>query len=139
MSLVVDTSFFVALKSLRDANHGRAVELFEEILKGERGTAHTTNLVFSEAVTAVLARTHRHGAAVGVGDLVLLSRDGSPLFPMHHVTAGELLEAWREFRRFRDRELSITDWTSVVVARALEAEAILSFDRGFDGIFPRQS
>jgi len=95
--------------------------------------------VFAEAVTAVLVRTHRHSAAVGVGDLVRLSREGSPVFPMHHVTEEEWEEAWREFRRYRERELSMTDWISVVVARHLEAEAIVSFDRGFDGVFPRRS
>jgi len=139
MTVLVDTSFFVALKSLRDTNHHRAAELFAEILKGEKGAAHTTNLVFSEAVTAALARTHRHSAAVGIGELIFLARDGSPVFPMHHITEEELEEAWREFRRYRERELSMTDWTSVVVARQLEAEAILSFDHGFDGVFPRQS
>lgn len=139
MTVIVDTSFFVALKSLRDADHDRAVALFADLLRGEMGGAHTTNFVFSEAVTAVLARARRHSAAVGVGDLIRLSRDGSPVFPMHHVTEEELEEAWREFRRYRERELSMTDWTTVVVARHLEAEAVLSFDRGFDGVFTRLS
>ncbi len=138
MTVVVDTSFFVALKSLRDADHDRAVGLFAELLRGELGASYATDFVFSEAVTAVLARTHRHSAAVGVGDLIRMSRDGSPVFPMHHVTEDELEEAWSEFRRYRERDLSMTDWASVVVARHLEAEAILTFDRGFDGVFPRR-
>jgi len=139
MTVVVDTSFFVALKSLRDGNHGRAVELFAELLRGEMGAAHTTDFVFAEAVTAVLARTHRHSAAVAIGDLVRLAHRGAPVFPMHHVTESEFVDAWAEFRRYRERELSMTDWTSVVVARGLEADAILSFDRGFDGVFARRS
>jgi len=139
MTVVVDTSFFVALKSLRDADHARAVELFTELLRGDMGAAHTTDFVFSEAVTAVFARTHRHAAAVGVGDLIHLSRERAPVFPMYHVTEDELGDAWKEFRRYRDRELSMTDWTTVIVARVLEADAILSFDRGFDGVFARRS
>lgn len=137
MSLLVDTSFFVALKSLRDANHARAAELFAEILRGERGAVHTTNLVFAEAVTAALARTHRHAAAVGVGEAILLSRGGRPVFSMHDVSSERLREAWGEFLRYTDKELSMTDWTSVVVARHMELDAILSFDGGFDGIYPR--
>ena len=49
------------------------------------------------------------------------------------------MSAWSEFRRFRERELSMTAWVSVVVARQLEVDGILSFDSGFDGIFPRVS
>lgn len=139
MSLLVDTSFFVALKSLRDAAHARAVELFEEVLRGEHGAAHTTDFVFAEAVTVAMARTHRHSAAVDLGEFVLRVDDGRPLFSVHHVTPDELREAWREFRRYRERDLSMVDWTSVVVARDVEAAAILSFDEGFDGIYPRLS
>ena len=139
MSLLVDTSFFVAVKSLRDAAHARAIELFQEILRGEHGATHTTDFVFAEAVTVALARTRRHSAAVGVGEFALRAGDGRRLFPMHYVTPDELRGAWEEFRRYRDKGLSMVDWTSVVVARDLEADAILSFDEGFDGIYPRLS
>ena len=70
---------------------------------------------------------------------MLRAGDGRPFFLMHHVTRDELLEAWEEFRRYRDKGLSMVDWTSVVVARKLEADAILSFDEGFDGVYPRLS
>jgi len=139
MSLLVDTSFLVAVKSLGDAAHSRAVELFQEILRGEHGATHTTDFVFAEAVTVALARTRRHSAAVGVGEFVLRAGDGHPFFLMHHVTPDELLAAWEEFRRYRDRGLSMVDWTSVIVARNLEADAILSFDEGFDGVYHRLS
>ena len=139
MSLLVDTSFFVAVRSLRDAAHARAIGLFQEILRGEHGAIHTTDFVFAEAVTVALARTRRHSAAVGVGEFMLRAGDGRPFFLMHHVTRDELLEAWEEFRRYRDKGLSMVDWTSVVVARKLEADAILSFDEGFDGVYPRLS
>ncbi len=139
MSLLVDTSFFVAVKSLGDLNHSRAVGLLQEIIRGEHGVAHTTDFVFAEAVTTALARTHRHSAAVAVGELVYVMQDGTALFAMNHVTPDQLREAWRQFRRYGDRELSMTDWTSVVVARDLELDSILSFDHGFDGIHPRLS
>ncbi len=139
MSLLVDTSFFVAVKSLSDVNHSRAVGLLQEIIRGEHGAAHTTDFVFAETVTTVLARTHRHSAAVGVGELVYVTQDGNQLFAIDHVTPDQLREAWRQFRKHGDRELSMTDWTSVVVARELELDSILSFDHGFDGIYSRLS
>ena len=137
MSVLADTSFFVAVKSLRDTNHSRAVDLLQEIIRGEHGVAHTTDFIFAEAVTTALARTHRHSAAVGVGEFVHLAHEGSMLFSMNHVTPDQLQEAWRQFRSYTDRELSMTDWTSVVVARDLDVDAILSFDHGFDGVYPR--
>ena len=140
MSVLVDTSFFVALKSLRDTEHRRATELFQEILRGEHGTAYTTDFIFVEAVTASLARTHRHSTAVGVGELILArGATGGPIFGMLHVSSEEVQQAWDEFRRYREGEWSVTDWTSVVAARSLEVDAILSFDRGFDGILARLS
>ena len=139
MSLLVDTSFFMAVKHLRDADHDRATELFREVFRGEHGVAHTTNVVFLEAVTVALARTRRHSAAKGVGELVRLRTGERQMFPLQHVSSGQLTMAWEEFLGHQDKFLSMVDWTSVVVARELEVDAILSFDRGFDGIFPRLS
>jgi predicted nucleic acid-binding protein len=139
MSLLVDTSFFIALKHLRDADHDRATELFREVFRGKHGVAHTTSVVFLEAVTVALARTHRHSAAKGVGELIQMRTGERQMFPLQHVSSGQLTAAWDAFRGHQDKFLSMVDWTSVVVARELEVDAILSFDRGFDGIFPRLS
>lgn len=139
MSVLLDTSFLFAFKNVRDANHARAVELFVEALHGQHGAAYTTDFVFAEAVTVALVRTGRHSAAVGIGDLVLAGNRGSPTISLHDVTHEQLMDAWTEFRRHGDRKVSLTDWTSVVVARALELDAIVSFDHGFDGIYPRLS
>lgn len=138
MSVLVDTSFFLAVKSLRDSNHARAVDLFREILRGEHGVAHTSDFIFAEAITAALARTHRHSAAVGIGELILLRQSGAPLFVLDHVAPEQVREAWAEFQRYKEKDLSMTDWTSVVLARHLEADAILSFDGGFDGVYARR-
>ncbi len=139
MSVLLDTSFLFAFKNTRDADHVRAVELFREVLRGQHGASYTTDFVFAEAVTVVLVRTGRHSAAVRIGDLVLAGNRGTAPISLHHVSPDQLLDAWTEFRRHEDQKLSLTDWTSVVVARALELDVILSFDRGFDGIFPRLS
>ena len=137
MSVLLDTSFLFAFKNLRDADHGRAVELFQEVFHGQHGAAHTTDFVFAEAVTVSLVRTGRHSAAVGIGDLILTGNRGSPTISLHYLSPEQLMDAWAEFRRHRDQRLSLTDWTSVVSARALELDAIVSFDHGFDGVFPR--
>ena len=137
MSALVDTSFLHAFKNLDDEDHKRAVELFQELLHHEHGTPYTTDLIFAEAVTVALVRTGRHSAAVGVGEMRLREHRGKPFFSLHHVSPTELSAAWEEFRRHRDQSLSLTDWASVVVARDLDIDSILTFDRWFDGIHSR--
>ena len=137
MSVLCDTSFLLAARNLRDANHDRAVQLLRELLRGEHGRPHVTDFIFAEAVTIALARTNRHSAAVGMGDMLQQERDGRRLFTWHHVTPAQVDTAWAELRRHADKALSMTDWMSIVVARELELDAILSFDEGFDGLFPR--
>ena len=137
MSVLVDTSFLHAFRNLDDEDHGRAVELFQELLHHEHGTPYTTNLIFAEAVTVALVRTGRHSAAVGMGEMILREHRRMPVFSLHHVSPTQLSAAWEEFRRHREQSLSLTDWTSVVVARDLDIDIVLTFDRGFDGIYPR--
>ena len=137
MSVLCDTSFLWAARNLRDSHHARAVELLRELLRGEHGKPHLTDLIFMEAVTLALARTGRHSAAVGTGDMLRQERGGKRLFLLHHVTPNHVEAAWKELCRHTDKALSMTDWTSVVVARELELDAIVSFDEGFDGLFPR--
>jgi len=139
MSLLVDTSFVVAVKNKDDKDHGRGIELLQELVRGQHGAAVSTEVVFLEAITTAYARTHRHSTAVGVGDLFFAAWEGKPLIQMRPVTTAQVHAAWSEFRRHRDKKLSMVDWTSVVVAKDLELEQILSFDDGFDGIFPRLS
>jgi predicted nucleic acid-binding protein len=139
MSVLVDTSFLFAVKNLDDDDHARAVELFQELLHREHGAAYATNLIFAEAITVSLVRTGRHSAAVAIGELLLRRYRGEPFFSMYHVSPPQLQSAWEEFKRHPDKSLSLTDWTSVVAARELEIDRVLSFDRGFDGIHPRLS
>lgn len=139
MSVLLDTSFIVAFHNPDDDDHDRAVQIFQEILHGVHGKAHSTNLIFAEAVTLSFARTRRHAAAVRVGEFFYTMHDGRPLVLMHHLAPAQLASAWADFRRHRDKTLSVTDWTLVSVARELEAEHIVSFDDGFDGIYPRLS
>ena len=137
MSVLVDTSFLFALKNLDDENHSRAVELYRELFRGRHGVGYTTNLIFAEAVTVALARSNRHSAAVSMGELLLRADPSGPRFSLHHLTPAQLNAAWDECRRHRDKSLSMTDWTSIVVARDLEIAQILSFDAGFDGLYAR--
>jgi len=139
MSVLLDTSFVIALRNQRDEHHARAAALFKELLEHRHGHMHATNLVFSETVTTAFARTRRHSSAVAAGEVFLLQHGGRPLVRMHHLTGPQLLSAWDEFRRYRDKKLSMVDWTSVVVARELEVDHVLSFDEEFDGILPRLS
>ena len=57
MSVLCDTSFLWAARNLRDSHHARAVELLRELLRGEHGKPHLTDLIF------ILNRIMRGGPA----------------------------------------------------------------------------
>ena len=137
MSVLLDTSFVIALKNPRDADHARALARFREMLQGIHGALFSTNVVFAEAVTMARVRMRRFTAAVGVSEFFFSAYDGKPLVRLQHLTPPQLTAAWAEYRRHEDKELSLVDWASVAVARDLELDAIASFDEGFDGIYPR--
>lgn len=137
MSVLVDTSFVIALKNLDDEDHPRAVSLFQELLRGIHGATYTTNFVFAESISVALARMQRRTAAIGVGEMFVSTLPGGWFMRLQHVSPEQLLDAWREFRRHADKDLGLVDWTTVVLARHLGLGAIVSFDAGFDGIFPR--
>ncbi len=78
-------------------------------------------------------------ASLNAGALILGSRErGVPaLVRILRINEETFHEAWRGFRAHKKLELSFTDHTCVILARAYAGGAIMSFDEGFDGLLTR--
>ena len=90
-----------------------------------------------EVVTVMLARTGRHAAAVRALDFIVPADPGTAWIALELVGEEAFFRALEMFRRSGRRALSFTDWTTVTVVRDGRADAVVSFDRDFDGIAAR--
>lgn len=118
----VDTSFWVALRFLRDARHPAA----RSIWSAGTGPIVTTPLVLGETWT-FLARRVGHGRAVEFLDAIeKLTR-----LTVRHVDEDAEAEAWRWLSRHDERRYSFVDATSFVLMRRLRIREALAFDGDF--------
>ncbi len=121
--IFVDTSFWVALRNMRDPHHDEAAALLEQHADG---TLLTTNHVRGETWT-FLRRRAGHGAAVGFLDTIA----ASPRVRVEHVDT-DVESAALAWLRVRDeREYSFVDATSFAVMRARRTTDALAFDGDF--------
>jgi len=126
----VDTTFLVARFNTRDAKHADAMSFLGELASGAAGAFRlvTTDYVFDETVTAVLARTRSHRKAADAGRAILDSK----AWRLEVLGRGDFDRAWILFLEREDKRWSFTDCTSFVVMGALGIEKAFTFDRNFE-------
>ena len=139
MSLFLDTGVIVAFANTRDPKHPEALRILDAARRGEWGQVVTSDYVFDETVTLIMARTHRPDAAVRVGEFILGTGPGGRVADLAYVSPRVFLRSWALFSRLAARGLSFTDCTSVELVRSLGLDEIASFDGDFDGIVPRRT
>lgn len=137
MSVLLDSSVTVATKLDRQPERDQAYAALRRAASGTWGKPVVTDYLVDEAVTVCRARAHSHQAADDLAAFLL----GEPPYPRFaqvlRVDEDVFVEARRLFRAYSDRPLSFTDCTNIAVVRLRNVDAILSFDRDFDGLVPR--
>lgn len=139
MTCFVDTDVLVAWVNRSEGRHQRARELLRDALSGLWGSVFVTDFVVDEALTLLMAR----GAPLETADQILsialaqVIPGAAPPLPLARVSDEAYRHAVPLFRRHYRRGLSFTDCTSIAMVEERRARAILSFDRGFDGLIPR--
>jgi uncharacterized protein len=133
MAIFLDTGVFVAARNSRDKNHARALELFEQALKGDFGVAYTSDYVVDEAVTTALYRTGDFRVALNVGRLALDSPRVEKLF----TGSEEFESSWQRFQKLGKKPMSFTDCVSLTHMDKHGMAKIMSFDSEFDGLTTR--
>lgn len=119
----VDTSFWYALRVVRDAQHRDARALLDTVANR---TLVTTNLILGELWT-LLVRRADHDAAVRT-DRAVRQRRGLRL---ERVEPGDEAAAWAWLYDYDEREYSFVDATSYAVMRRLGLSEALGFDGDF--------
>lgn len=121
--ILVDTSFWVALRNRRDAHHDEARTLLSHHADDN---LVTTNHIRGETWT-YLRRRSGHQSAVDFLDAL----DRSPRVRVVMVSEEVEEEALRWLRRHDEREYSFVDATSFALMRVLRAHEALAFDGDF--------
>jgi uncharacterized protein len=117
----VDTSYWVALRLRRDANHETAVQLW-----APGRPMLTTNHVIGETWT-FLRRRDGHASAVSFLDAV----EAAGWLTVAHVEEATEREARAWLRRHDERAYSFVDATSFAVMRRERIREALAFDGDF--------
>ena len=127
MSVLLDTSFLIALMNAEDKNHGKAISLRDRIKDKEFGAACLSDYIFDEFVTFLRARGVAADKIRDAGDSLLADQT----IRMLPVSPSIFHESWTQFKKAS--RLSFTDCTSLVLAREFGIGSIASYDSGFDG------
>jgi predicted nucleic acid-binding protein len=122
----VDTSGWVALYDVSDANH-LAARAHWQWLQQQRLPIITTDYILDEAITLARFRAG-HQVAVRLGTALLTSR----VLQLIPITPERRAEAWRLFQQYDDQAFSFTDCTSFAVMRELGLMEAFTFDLDFE-------
>jgi predicted nucleic acid-binding protein len=121
--IFIDTSFWVALRNVRDHRHGEAASLFRSVSEMH---LVTSNHVRGETWTFLRARIgHRSAVAC------LVAMEGSPRLEVVHVPESmeDVAIAW--LRHHDERRYSFVDATSFALMRSMKIKDALAFDGDF--------
>lgn len=137
MAVVLDTSVIWPYLAEPHPRHRRATRLVEELSRGRLGPIMTNDLVYAEA-TAIAAKESEADVVTAVRAV-----DG---FFFGEATVVEVARVdQRAFAQARDRllaspgrGLSLADWSLVVLAERVRAEAIATFDARLGAAYKRQ-
>lgn len=121
--IFVDTSYWVALRNRRDANHRQAKALLKRF--GSTPLL-TSNHVRGETWT-YLRRRAGHASAVGFLDAL----DQSTRVEVVHVSEAHERQALEWLRRHDEREYSFVDATSFELMRSMRIRETFTFDGDF--------
>ena len=120
--IFIDTSAWYARLIPSDPNHEAARKWSEQ----NQDTFITTDYVIDETLTLLKVRGQVK-CALALGD-ALFKGD---LAKIHYLGQEEIIEAWRQFREFRDKDWSFTDISSKVIMEKLSIRKVFAFDRHF--------
>ena len=128
MSLILDTSFLIALNNARDVNYKNAQTLKIRLKDKEFGQCYISDYIFDEFVTFLMAKSFPANTIKEIGDALLAEESIKLLKIDLHI----FLESWESFKKLN--KLSFTDCTTIILAKEFGIKNIASYDSGFDRI-----
>ena len=137
MTIIIDSNYLFALKSIKDRNHKRAFELFKELKNDSIKPLITNNLVVSEIFT--LTNSRYKGNIYYLDKYYELIWGQENFFKIIHLKSEEFKDVYKILKKYTTpkRLLSFVGASLIFLYKKFNAKAILSFDNHFDGIILR--
>lgn len=121
--VLLDASFWIALRDAREPFHGRARTVTQQLL------ASRTGFVFT---TLILAETHAYfSRSPLMRTQILDDAQKNPVMHWEPVSPTDETEAIKLMRQHNDKSYSLCDAVSFVVMRRLELRRAATFDDHF--------
>lgn len=128
LSIILDTSFLIALNNAKDMNHSSAQLVKSRLKEREFGQCYVSDYIFDEFVTFLMAKPFYLNKIKEIGDALLAEESIKFL----RISEDIFLQSWEFFKK--QNNLSFTDCTTVILAKEFGIKNIASFDSGFDRI-----
>ena len=137
MTIIIDSSYFFALKAKDDKNHLRSLEILRDLKKNNKTQKITLFLVLNETITLAVAR---YNAKFHYVDRFYdLFWGDERFFQLVELIPLEYNEIFNTLKKYctPKRLLSFVDASILYLYQRLNADYILSFDSHFDQIAKR--
>jgi uncharacterized protein len=137
VTVLLDSGVLVGARWAKDDLHAPARRALDQALRGRWGRPFVTDFVVDEAVILARVRSRSHALADDLAAFLLGEAPYPATLGLLRVDEAAFTEARDLFRRHQDRFLSFTDCTTLALAAQHRVDAVLSFDKGFDGLAER--
>jgi predicted nucleic acid-binding protein len=137
MTIIIDSSYFFALKAKTDKNHLRSLEILKELKKKNKSQKISLYLVLSETITLAVSRYNANFHYVD--RFYELFWGEERFFQLVQLIPLEYKEVFIILKKYctPKRMLSFVDASILYLYQRLNADYILSFDSHFDHIAKR--
>ena len=125
IEVFLDTSFAIALSSVSDKNHLKAVEIADQLEKNQTHLV-TTQAILLEIGNALSKKKYRLAAIQ-----LLASLEADPNVEIIELTNPLYTEAFELFKNRRDKEWGLVDCISFIVMQNRGITDALTADRHF--------
>ena len=131
-AIFVDTSYLIALTSLKDKNHQTALRIQEKMRKMHNLVQlYYSDYIFDEYITYLKLQKENHNLnhekIVKLGEAIRKSK----FLTYIHISEGIYEKTWEYFKKFQDKEWSFTDTSSLAIMDTFGIDQFLSFDAHF--------
>ena len=121
----MDTSYLLALISKNDQYHTITKAHWQQLLI-EDCLFIITSYIFDETVTYLNSR-YQHQSAIEIGEILLNHKN----ITFIHVDKKLFNQGWNDFKKYSDKQFSLTDCISFIVMRQHRVITALTFDKHF--------
>ena len=136
MSVLLDTGVLFAFLNAEDDLHARAVRWMQAVGEGRHGAPYVSDFVVAELFTLIRIRTRNAKLERAARSLLPLPEPALPGLRLLAVGPERLQAVADLYDQHRDRALSFTDASLLVLRTAYGLDRIATFDRRLAGLAP---